>query len=396
MLGAVLGRDRPPWRIAIGMGFGAALLCKGSLGLLFLLMVLAFSVFDSGLASLRCPWLGLGVLLGLAPGLLWFALQVRAYGNGYLALSFEQQLSKRVASGIEGHSQPFWYYGPELIKGVFPWLLLAGLGVRELWRQGQSRACLLLLLPGGLYLLAISITQTKLPWYILPLLPFVALAAAVPLAAAWHGSTLLRHPFWVGTWSLLALIGAVVLLQLLWLPGQGGWLPVVSLATLGFALSALFAATGRPRAFVVSLLAGQLLALFALFSSPHWLWELAESFDVRPVAALLRQHARPHETVWIAAPGGRPSLDWYCHCAVLPASPARLTELRALAASGLSPIPAGRGRGPGQEAPGPLLLVQELYRQRWFGDAPLLGQASGFSLVRVEGRSQADGTVQKN
>ena len=44
LLGAVLGKDRPPWRLAIGLGLGAALLCKGSLGLLFLLMVLAFSV----------------------------------------------------------------------------------------------------------------------------------------------------------------------------------------------------------------------------------------------------------------------------------------------------------------------------------------------------------------
>ncbi|MFN7900692.1 MAG: ArnT family glycosyltransferase, partial [Synechococcaceae cyanobacterium] len=318
LLAAVLGRDRPRWRLAIGVGFGAALLCKGSLGLLFLLMVLAFSALDSGLGSLRCPWLGLGLLLGLAPVVLWFALQVREYGNTYLVVSFEQQLSKRVASGIEGHSQPFWYYIPELIKGLFPWLPLAGLGVREAWRRGQTRCCQLLLVPSGLYLLAISITQTKLPWYILPLLPFVALAAALPLAESWRGASLLQRPFWVATWALLALIGLVVALRLLALPGQGSWLPVVSLAALAFGLTALFALQGRPRALVVSLLAGQLLALLALFSSPHWLWELAESFEVRPVAALLSRHVRPHATVLITYPGGRPSLDWYCHCSVLP------------------------------------------------------------------------------
>lgn len=363
LLGAVLGKDRPPWRLAIGLGLGAALLCKGSLGLLFLLMVLAFSVFDSGLASLRCPWLGLGLALGLAPALLWFGLQVREYGSAYLALSFEQQLSKRVASGIEGHSQPFWYYVPELIKGLFPWLLLAGLGVREAWRQGQERCCRLLLLPAGLYGLAISITQTKLPWYILPLLPFVAMAAALPLAQAWRGSTLLRHPFWQALWALLALIGLAAMLSLRQLPGQGGWLPAVSLVTLGFALSALFALLGRPRALVVSLLACQLLAMLALFSSPHWLWELAESFEVRPVAALLRRHVRPHGTVLMTYPGGRPSLDWYCHCSVLPASAAQLADLQA------------------KETATPLLLLDEPSRSQWFPQAPVLGQAQGFSLV---------------
>lgn len=378
LLGAVLGRDRPPWRLAIGLGLGAALLCKGSLGLLFLVMVLAFSAVDSGPASLRCPWLGGGVALGLAPVLLWFGLQVREYGTTYLAVSFEQQLSKRVASGIEGHSQPFWYYIPELIKGLFPWLLLAGLGARDAWRQGQRRWCQLLLLPTGLYLLAISITQTKLPWYILPLLPFVAMAAALPLARAWRGSTQLQHRFWLTIWSLLALIGLVAVISLLRLPGQGGWLPAISLVTLGFALCAVFAVLGRPRALVSSLLACQVLAMLALFSSPHWLWELAESFEVRPVAALLSRHVRPHATVLITYPGGRPSLDWYCHCSVLPASPALLADLQAKGAAE------------------PLLLLDESSRRRWFPQAPVLGQAQGFSLVSPQLPRDDAAAAQKN
>ena len=99
---------------------------------------------------------------------------------------------------------------------------------------------------------------------------------------------------------------------------------------------------------------------------------------------------------WIAAPGGRPSLDWYCHCAVLPASPARLAALRAQAGPGPGPVLAGPGQGSRQEAPGPLLLLDERFRRSWFGDAPLLGQASGLSLVRVQERSQADSAAQKN
>ncbi|MFN9693573.1 MAG: ArnT family glycosyltransferase [Synechococcaceae cyanobacterium] len=363
LLGALLGRDRPPWRLLIGLGLGAALLCKGSLGLLFLLMVLAFSAFDRGLASLRCPWLGLGIVLGLAPVLWWFGLQVSQYGTAYLTVSFEQQISKRVASGIEGHSQPFWYYGPELLKGLFPWLLLAGLGVRQAWCQGQGRSCRLLLVPSGLYLLAISIAQTKLPWYILPLLPFVAMAAALPLARAWRGSDLPRPRFWIALWALLALVGLAAVFSLQRLPGQAGLLPAVSLVTLGFALSALFAQLARPRALVVSLLACQVLAMLALFRSHHWLWELAESFQVRPVAALLKRHVPAHATVLIAYPGGRPSLDWYCHCSVLPATPALLADVKAKAA--------------GQ----PLLLLDEPNRRTWFPHAPVLGQAQGFSLV---------------
>ncbi|MFN7898932.1 MAG: hypothetical protein ACK5N0_04585, partial [Synechococcaceae cyanobacterium] len=102
--------------------------------------------------------------------------------------------------------------------------------------------------------------------------------------------------------------------------------------------------------------------------SPHWLWELAESFDVRPVGALLRRHVPAHATVLMTFPGGRPSLDWYCHCAVLPANPALLADLQAKGTAAV-------------------LLLDGPSRRRWFAEAPVLGEAEGFSLVVSQARA---------
>lgn len=370
LFGAVLGRDRPPWRLAIGLGCGAAMLCKGSLGLLLLAMVLAFALWDGGLASLRSRWLWLGLVLGLLPVVLWYAQQARTYGGGYLLFNLEQQISQRISSGIEGHSEPFWYYIPELLKGTLPSLLLAAAGFATAWRQRQQRWARLLLLPPALYLLAISLTETKLPWYILPLLPFLALAAAVPLSALWSGESLLRRPVWVVLFALLALAGLVgaVVLQ----ARQQEVSLVLAAALIGCGLAWVSVQLRRrrqQRQLVVVLLGSQYLALMALFSSGTWLWELDESFAAQPVAALLRQHVPRHAVVLTSYPYGRPSLDWYCHCQVLPRTPQQLRQ--DITASRLSP----------QEAP--LFLLDDASRRALLPQAAPLGQAEGFSLLRA-------------
>jgi hypothetical protein len=83
--------------------------------------------------------------------------------------------------------------------------------------------------------------------------------------------------------------------------------------------------------------------------------------------------------VLITYPGGRPSLDWYCHCSVLPASPALLADLQAKGAAE------------------PLLLLDESSRRRWFPQAAVLGQAQGFSLVSPQQQPQnGAAAAQKN
>ena len=89
------------------------------------------------------------------------------------------------------HPQPFWYYVPVLLAGLFPWTLLAGLLFRpKTYRDDRIRFLVLWLVFG---LVFFSAAQNKLPGYVLPLLPVLAIVLAfaldkTPVAGWWIGA----------------------------------------------------------------------------------------------------------------------------------------------------------------------------------------------------------------
>ncbi|MEQ1949124.1 MAG: glycosyltransferase family 39 protein [Bryobacteraceae bacterium] len=82
------------------------------------------------------------------------------------------------------HVQPFWYYVPVLLAGFFPWTPLAGLLARR--RLYEDTRVLILAGWSAYGLLFFSVARNKLPGYVLPLMP----ALAVVLAVAWDKAPL--------------------------------------------------------------------------------------------------------------------------------------------------------------------------------------------------------------
>jgi len=80
------------------------------------------------------------------------------------------------------HQRPVWFYGPVLLLGLLPASLLAIPFVRfllsgnEKEAAGRSRALGFMLLAGGWCLLFFTLSGCKLPTYILPAFPFLALS----------------------------------------------------------------------------------------------------------------------------------------------------------------------------------------------------------------------------
>jgi hypothetical protein len=92
------------------------------------------------------------------------------------------ELVERFASSAHGRSKPFWFFFPVTIVALVPWcFLLPKLGIVS-WRRLRARLArpaewMLLgwVLPPFLIL---SLSGSKLPTYILPLLPALAMALA--------------------------------------------------------------------------------------------------------------------------------------------------------------------------------------------------------------------------
>lgn len=165
------------------------------------------AVFDDGRALLAGAFLGLSILgkgfvpvVLIAPVLLisrkrfhilaaavivaapWFILCWLRNGPAFWDDFFWKQHVARFLTPSLEHVQPIWYYIPVLLAGLFPWTPLAALlAKRQLYTDRRLLLLALWLLYG---LLFFSIARNKLPGYLLPLLPGVAIL----LAAAWDSA----------------------------------------------------------------------------------------------------------------------------------------------------------------------------------------------------------------
>lgn len=130
-------------------------------------------------APLRLPWAG-GMVVTLAIGLSWFvalSLQSRELLDYFVG----DELVKRFASKGHGRSKPFWFFAWVLPVAAFPWtFVLFAMLARCVgrWRAGWRPNSEQWLLLGwiALPLAILSCSGSKLPTYILPLLPALALA----------------------------------------------------------------------------------------------------------------------------------------------------------------------------------------------------------------------------
>lgn len=117
-----------------------------------------------------------GCILVAAP---WHLLAWMRNGAPFWQDYFWKQQVLRFFSPSLEHGQPFWYYLPVILAGLFPWTPLAGLfAQRKTYEDVRVRFLAAWLVYA---LLFFSAARNKLPGYALPLLPPLAIVLAVAL-----------------------------------------------------------------------------------------------------------------------------------------------------------------------------------------------------------------------
>ncbi len=133
-----------------------------------------------------------GCVLVAAP---WYTLCWVRNGSAFWNDFFWKQHVERFFSSSLQHVQPPWYYIPVILAGLFPWTPLAALLVRgKTYDDARVRFLVGWLVFG---LLFFSVAQNKLPGYVLPLMPALAIVLAVALEAA------TGREWWVAACGLL-------------------------------------------------------------------------------------------------------------------------------------------------------------------------------------------------
>ena len=142
----------------------------------------------------------------------WFVLVGMRTSGNFLIEFFGVQNYGRFMGSMDGHSGAIWYYIPAMLIGFFPWSIFAFSTASDLVRRSLARlpgqrpakfvACWIVVFVGFF-----SIAGTKLPNYILPVYPALALATAC-YVDRWITNPASIRPLWIKlSFASLFLVG---------------------------------------------------------------------------------------------------------------------------------------------------------------------------------------------
>jgi 4-amino-4-deoxy-L-arabinose transferase len=199
----------------VALCLGLAILTKGLAGVaLVVAAAVAVLIVTRRLTVTRAMSIASCVCMAAIIAAPWYLAMERTH-PGYLHYYFiDRHVLGYVAGSARHADQPWWYYGPIVFAGGFPWILdlMAGALDRRWEADDPSTAATSLAvwtwLSSGL--LFLSVAQVKLWTYALPLFPAVAI-----LAAVFWARELQRRPHTPSRYIMWAITAHVILGSLL-------------------------------------------------------------------------------------------------------------------------------------------------------------------------------------
>lgn len=220
------------------------------------------------------PLTALAVVAAVAlPWYVWVG--IRTDGR-WLEVFFWEHNIERAAGVKEGHDGSLLYYPMAVLVGFFPWSVFAApllidltarLRRREAWHPGYVLMCCWVCVWVGVF----SAAQTKLPSYVTPMYPALALLAACFVYRMVRGSPQVSPAWFTAAFGTAALVGAVFCIALpvaasMFIPGEEALGAIGAILLVGGATCIVLSRRGRTRqaAFVY---AGTALAFTTLLAA---------------------------------------------------------------------------------------------------------------------------------
>ncbi len=188
---------RRNWMMLAWAAMALAVLSKGLMGLILPGAALfLYSLFNRDVSVwLRMHWIS-GLLAFFAVAAPWFVLVIQANPE-FFQFFFIHEHFERFLTKVHARYQPWHYFVPILLFGMLPWTLLMFDTVLRTWRDSASQARhfsaeRFLLVWAVFVYVFFSLSSSKLPSYLLPMFPALALLMGKQLATM---ST--RRLFWL-------------------------------------------------------------------------------------------------------------------------------------------------------------------------------------------------------
>jgi 4-amino-4-deoxy-L-arabinose transferase-like glycosyltransferase len=264
-------RSRRDLRYCLGIGISLGLICliQGITGIYLGAIVLVFLYWDTP-RLLTCYYFWMGIFIGCLPVLCWYGFELFHYGY---PLRLDINTTINGTNNTHGNSQPPWYYLLEICKWTWPWLIFVPQIIRITWENHNLSWAKLIIVWFGVYLLIISLISVKLPWYILPIYPSLALALGFGLTEMSNVPLFSNYPrAWVTSLAILAVVASAGSIYFSWRTVDTVELQIIFAAvTLTMTLAAILLERGDKQ-FLKILIWGTYVSLFLFMRSNYWPW----------------------------------------------------------------------------------------------------------------------------
>ena len=180
-------RERRTWMLFAWASMALAVLSKGLIGVVLPAgTILLYALWQRDLTLPRRLHLVPGAVLFLALTAPWF-IAVSAANPEFARFFFVHEHFERFLTQQHNRPGPAWYFVPVLLLGVMPWVLSLGTGLRQAARAEPGlrfRPSRFLLVWCATVFGFFSLSGSKLPAYILPMFPALALLIGARLVTA--------------------------------------------------------------------------------------------------------------------------------------------------------------------------------------------------------------------
>ncbi|MBZ4194784.1 MAG: glycosyltransferase family 39 protein [Candidatus Contendobacter sp.] len=178
-------KENRNWMLVVWAALALAVLSKGLIGVVLPGAVLTlYLLIERDWSLLTRLHLGKGLALFLLIAAPWFIV-VSLVNDEFARFFFIYEHFDRFLTKGHRREGAWYYFIPILLFGIMPWLPFITVRLRNGWRRhgepGMLQPLRLLLIWAGFIFLFFSVSRSKLPSYILPVFPALALFAAVEM-----------------------------------------------------------------------------------------------------------------------------------------------------------------------------------------------------------------------
>lgn len=404
-----------PWYLAFYILTALAILAKGPVGIVIpVLTISSFLLYTGNFSKVvrqMRPLIGGAIILAIA--LPWFILVTLANGQVYIETFFGYHNIERFTSVVNRHSAPWYFYFIVVAIGFAPWAIYLPSAIiflqpwkRTIWQRlpRTHHLGLFALFWFAAIFVFFTIAVTKLPSYVLPLMPAAAILVALLFSShisAYYSergknqqcrkSPLLAISGWVNVGIFLTLAIGLFF--------SHHWLGKIKEPTMPN-LNETITNSGLPIiGGIILTIAAIALSIILVWRKTHWLWAVnivafvaflifaiqptaflidsQRQLPLREIATTVMQVKQPQEEL-IMIGFGKPSLVFYARTPVKYFQQIKLARAYVKSIAEKQPYPSS------------ILILGYLSKFDEAGlhprDYQILAQSGAYQLVRVSKR----------